>query len=419
LTDSSRIGGEPGLLVDTVAATNVAAVGVWFDRGSRDEAAGEYGSTHFIEHMLFKGTSSRNALDISREIDRLGGSINAFTDRECMALHAVVPEEGLPAACEIFRDVIHDSLFDNEEFLKERSVIENEITAADDDPEEFAADALLRRLWGDEGVARKIGGESAELRALGRDQVNSLYDEHIRGGTRLVSIAGKIEDGKAADLLASWPASPHPPAIRRLPAAPRLESGGESFRSAPFQHVQVFYTTQLESRIDERDYYVLQVANAAVGESMSSRLFQELRENRGLCYSVFTAATLLADRSAWTAFATSSSENAGKLAVALREELSRLLEDGLTETEVADARSHVRGSLLIASADMEYRMRRIARRKLYGYGELSCEEAAGAVSDVSADKVNALLRRFLSTSPVLFGVGPKEARRAFLRAAEA
>lgn len=416
---SFDIGGTR-LLVDSTAAAEVAAVGFWYGVGSRDEAPEEAGSTHFVEHMLFKGTSTRDAFSIAREIDRLGGSINAFTERESVALHAVVPSEGFEAALAILADLVTDSLFDSEEFERERVVIENEIEAADDDPEEAAADAFAERLWGAHPLARKIGGETSEVHALKRDAVFDRYREHFFGVPSLITVAGGIDAEKIVHSVAAVFANANQKAGRttlRRTAPPRPKIQGEAFRKAPYQHVQVFCAFQVDEVIPSSEYYPLDVANAAIGESMGSRLFQELRERRGLCYSVFSGPTLMEGASLWAAYATTSKDTAATLVDALGEEIVRIARDGLEEGEISDAKAHVRGSMKIAAADAEYRMRRLARQALYGAPRLSCAEADERVVAVDADAANLAIRRFFTHAPTIFGVGMKSARLPFCRAA--
>ena len=423
MISSFDIGEESRLLVDQAAAAEVAAVGFWYGIGSRDERIDEAGSTHFVEHMLFKGTSSRGAFSIAREVDRLGGSINAFTERECMALHAVVPAEGFEAALAILADLVTDSLFDITEFERERVVIENEITAADDDPEEAAADAFAERIWGSHPLARKIGGEANQVHSLTRENVYSRYKDLFQGIPPLITVAGGLDPEKVRRAVAGAFAgvhtkTPNKGIALRLPP-PRPKPIGTVFRPAPYQHVQSFCAFQADGVILPADYYALEVANAAIGESMGSRLFQELRERRGLCYSVFSSPSLMADSSLWIIYATSSLDTTAPLMASLGEELVKVMRDGLDDGEVADAKAHIRGSMKIAAADTEYRMRRLARQALYGASPSSCEEAEARVAAVDAAAANAAMRRFFVHAPTIYGVGMKAAKKKFSQAAVA
>ena len=419
MISSFDIGGESRLLVDQAAAAEGAAVGFWYGIGSRDEAQDEAGSTHFIEHMLFKGTRSRDAFSIAREIDRLGGSINAFTERECMAVHAVVPAEGFETALTILADLVTDSRFDAEEFERERVVIENEIVAADDDPEEAASDAFAERLWPGHALARKIGGEVRDVRALGREGVYRRYLDNFRGLPPLITAAGGVEGDRVRDAVeaAFAGAEGHRGPPRRLPP-PLPKSSGEPFRRSPHQQVQTFCAFQAAGPIPSSEYYALEVANAAIGESMGSRLFQELRERRGLCYSVFSAPSLMEDASLFGVYATASKETAARLVDALSEELVRIARTGLEAGEIADAKAHIRGGMKIAAADAEYRMRRLARQALYGAPNFSTAEADAGVAKVDAAAANEAMRRFFVHAPIFYGVGARTAERSFTRSAQ-
>jgi predicted Zn-dependent peptidase len=194
-------------------------------------------------------------------------------------------------------------------------------------------------------------------------------------------------------------------------------SSGEPFRRSPHQQVQTFCAFQAEGPIPSSEYYALEVANAAIGESMGSRLFQELRERRGLCYSVFSAPSLMEDASLFGIYATASKETAAPLVDALAEELVRIARTGMEEGEIADAKAHIRGSMKIAAADAEYRMRRLARQALYGAPNVSTAEADAGVAKVDAAAANEAMRRFFVHAPAFFGVGSRAAERSFTRSA--
>jgi len=404
------------LLIEPTAAAEVAAVGVWYDRGSRDESDLDAGATHFVEHMLFKGTSTRSAASIARRIDALGGAVNAFTEREAMALHAVVPGEAFSEAAEILCDLVMDARFDADDMEKERTVIENEIEAADDDPEEAAGDAFSRRLWGAHPVARKIGGEAAAVRAIHPDRVRGWFENYFQGRATVISVAGSVDPDQVADVflrIASRGRRCVPTVQPQRTPPPASDSTGQSYQVLQGQYVQLFYGLQGQGRLPQDLYYPLAVADAAIGDSMGSRLFQDLREQRGLCYSVYSTPTLLSDASLWTAYATSSIANAGELNKRMGDLIRQIAAQGLEAHELTTAKAHVKGMIKIASQDTEYHMRRIAWQALSESPLLTCAQSIEKIEAVTADEAGRAMDWFFKSKPVIFAVGPKSGRRAF------
>jgi len=425
LITSFDIGGVTRLLVDTAAATEVAAVGVWYALGSRDESEGQVGSTHFIEHMLFKGTPSRNSYEIACEVDRLGGSINAFTERECMALHITVPSDAFESAAAVLIDLISNSIFEENEIEKERTVIANEIEAADDEPEEVASDAFQAHIWPSHPVSRKIAGDLKDLNKLSPELLNNRYNEYFNNRPYVISVAGDVDPERAYKAFScltekknnglKLEQSPSVLPIAPIRQVPNFSPEGPSYVPAPFQHIQLFCAFGSEY-IEEKDYYSLELANAAIGDSMSSRLFQELREKSGLCYTVYSSPSLLSDSSLWTAYATCSKENTGELVKRMNQEIMRLKRNGLFADEVENAKAHIIGSMKIAASDMEYRMRRLARRALYGGPVLSHTEALQKIINLTVADANRAIGLFLKNDPVYFAVGPLSAKSSFKKA---
>ncbi|MFQ3547243.1 MAG: pitrilysin family protein, partial [Termitinemataceae bacterium] len=275
------------LIVETTAAADVAAVGVWYNRGSRDEQASEHGITHIIEHMLFKGTKNLSASQIARSFDVMGGLVNAFTERETMALHATVPLSGFPNAVSILSDIITQAAFDQEEFTKELIVIENELAAVMDDVEELASDAFSEYYWGEHPLAHPIGGNLSDIRQKSLDQVYLFYQNHIQALPDIISVAGGINIDSVYDAFA-----PFIDAVKKKKATHSTYlSSSLAFKNPPSvtvpryhvldsQYVQIFYALPGPERLSDERYHDIIIANAAFGDTMGSRLFQKLREDR-------------------------------------------------------------------------------------------------------------------------------------------
>jgi predicted Zn-dependent peptidase len=423
------IGERSELVVDTMAAAEVAAIGFWYRRGSRDETApggaAPPGSTHFIEHLLFKGTQLRTAYGIAREIDRIGGSLNAFTEREAVVLTALVPAEGFEAAVAVLADMTGASRFEPDETERERAVIINELAAAAEDPEEAAADAFYEELWPGHPLGRRIGGSVADIEALSAADLAGHYRRNYRGAPALVSVAGGVDADRAAGALAAafrgMDPAPDAPDVRRPPetaGGPRI-----AFRPAAAQNIQLFYGAFTPRPAGPEEYYAAQLANAAIGEAMSSRLFQELRERLGLCYTVGSGVASFSDSFLWNAYAATTVEDAAALADTLIKEIRRALAGGLRPEEIADAKSHLIGAFKLAAGDYEYRMRRIGRHLLLGLEPFEVGRSIAWLADAGIDAVGAALADRIGAPPFLFAYGDKRVgprvRRACAAALEA
>ncbi len=404
------------LLVESTAATDVAAVGVWYNRGSRDEPAHLAGATHIIEHMLFKGTEGLSASQIARRFDAMGGLINAFTERETMGIHATIPTSGFTETAHILTDIVTAARFDPEEFKREILVIENEITAALDDVEEVAADAFAQRYWGSHPLGRSIGGSPEDVKSKERDQVFSFYQDHFQGKPHLITVAGGLEPDrviKAFEPLLSttteYPQSdtPNTPVVH-----------GPSYHGLSSQYIQVYYALPGPEHIQDHDYYAIEVANAALGDAMGSRLFQKLREELGLCYTIYSSPNLFRDCSLFSVYGTCAVTHAEELIKRIHEEITTIKLKGFTEEEITNAKSHVAGMITIAAQDVEFKMRRLARQALYKSAIMTCQESIQKINSIKLMDIQKSMELFFQSSPVLFGVGPKSAEKRVTRCIE-
>ena len=388
------------LLVEPVEHTGTAALGFWYGHGSRDERAHEHGCSHLLEHMVFKGTPTRSAARIARDIDRVGGSINAFTDRETTCLHCSVPGDAAPAAAEVLADMATAPALDGAELTKERQVVINEIHAADDSPDERAFQAYVERLWGSHALSRRIAGDVHEVAGIDRDRLLRFFRERFHPSRLVVSVAGRvaveeviatIEDALQRTA-AGWLDAPVPDETAESPAA----------RCSPDHHAGVWrhgdrcHQTYLYAGrplpVDRtvRSYYALTLLSTLVGESMSSRLFQNLRERRGLCYSIGSFRTHLSDLWLWSVFANCVPEAREELIDGLLAELRGLRARPPGREEVDEAMSHLRGALVFAREDMEARMRRMVyQRQTFG-PILSFKEMDSYIHGVARDELEAM-----------------------------
>jgi predicted Zn-dependent peptidase len=389
-----KLANGASLLLEPVDRTDTLCIGFWFLHGSRDESPREGGYSHFLEHMLFKGTARRTALAIAQEIDRVGGIINAFTEKEITCVYAIIPREHLRLAFDVLTDMTVNSVIDASEMEKEKAVIVNEIRSVDDSPEEKGHDRYLREMWGDHPLARKITGEVEEVQAIGRDDLVRFYRRRIVPSNTITAVAGNFPVDEVRDLASAVFTAPgdiEPPAARGGPSWTR------KITSVPdrFNQVQIYAGTCYPLDHDISDYYTSLVFSTAFGESMSCRLFQRLREERGLCYTVYSFRSFFSDTGMWTIYANSTPAQTGEFLRALDGELTRLLAEPLSTAEIEDAKSHLVGSMILSREDMETRMKRLVRQKMMMDRILSFDESVAALRAVSADAVEHFARQCL------------------------
>ncbi len=382
-------------MVEPVEHTGTAALGFWYGHGSRDERPHERGCSHLLEHMVFKGTGRRSAARIARDIDRVGGVINAFTDREATCLYCSVPGSAAPAAAEVLADLATAATLDPDELAKERQVVINEIHAGDDSPDERAFQAFVRRLWGPHVLSRRIAGEVEEVARIDRDRLHRFYRERFHPARLVISIAGQVPVEEVIAVIedalqrsaGTWPDGGAAASEPRCP--PDHHAGVWRERDACHQ-TYLYGGRPLPVERTARSYYELALLSTLAGESMSSRLFQNLREERGLCYAIGSFRTHLSDAWLWSVFANCVPEVREELIDALLDELRALRRRPPDRQEVAEAAGHLRGSLIFAREDMETRMRRMVyQRRTFGR-VLSFEEIDAHLDGVAAEELEAL-----------------------------
>ncbi|MCY4374344.1 MAG: pitrilysin family protein [Spirochaetaceae bacterium] len=395
------------LLVDPVEHTGTAALGFWYGHGSRDERAHEHGCSHLLEHMVFKGTPTRSATQIAREIDRVGGAINAFTDRECTCLYCSVPGSSAPAAAAVLADLATAPTLDTDELAKERQIVINEVQAADDSPDERAYQAYVERLWGTHELSRRIAGEIHEIAEIDRDLLYGFFRERFHPSRLVISVAGRIAIDEVVAAIeealtrsaGTWLGdTAHDQAERSTPA----DRAGIWQEMDSCHQTYLYGGRSLPVPRTVRNYYALTLLSTLTGESMSSRLFQNLRERRGLCYSIGSFRTHFSDVWLWSVFANCVPEAREELIDCLRAELRGLRAHPPEREEIDEAASHLRGALVFAREDMEARMRRMVyQRQTFG-PILSFEEMDSYIHGVGPDELQAMAGLVADTDAFAF-----------------
>jgi predicted Zn-dependent peptidase len=393
------------IATDPVPEARSVAIGVWVSVGSRDEPPHLSGVSHFLEHLLFKGTATRSATDISRTVDRVGGDINAFTSKEYTAYYCRMPKRHGPTGVELLGDVLTDSLLAPDDVESERQVILEELAMDDDSPDDVALRALARQVFGDHGLGRDTAGERPTVRSIRRADIHQFFTDHYRTGATTVVVAGDVDHDEVVDHVGR--------AFAKLPAGDgrvaRVAPGdGDSDVVIDDDSEQVHLAIGGRSVArEDPDREALDVVNHVFGGGLSSRLFEEIRERRGLAYSVYSATSTYTDAGAWTVYAGSMPEHAGDVHRLVEGELDRLVADGITADELAIAVGYLTGAYEMGLEDTGARMSRLGGMLSTLGHVIPVDEQLARWERVShADVRRVVDRVYGANKPVTVSVGP-------------
>ncbi|MEL6477287.1 MAG: pitrilysin family protein [Pseudomonadota bacterium] len=379
-----------------------ATLGIWIEAGARNEDAAQNGIAHFLEHMAFKGTSTRSALDIAEAIEDVGGYLNAYTSRERTAYYARVLGGDVPLALEVLADILRDPVFAEGEIETERGVILQEIGQCLDTPDDIIWDWLQETAYPDQPMGRAILGPPERVKGFARGDFQAFIGTHYRPERMILSAAGQIDHDalvRQAEALFGDMSPLAQPA--RQPAAYR---GGELRREKPLE--QAHFALALPApHYRDPDYYAAQILSVALGGGMSSRLFQEAREKRGLCYTIFANCAAYDDTGLMTIYAGTGAEEVAGLAELTVDELKRAATD-LTEAEIARARAQTKAGLLMGLESSSNRAERMAAL-LSIWGKVpGLEESIAKIDAVGVAEARAMAARLIAGPPVLALYGP-------------
>jgi predicted Zn-dependent peptidase len=387
-------------------------VGVWVGVGSRDEPPSLAGATHYLEHLLFKGTARRNAEAISGAVEAVGGELNAFTTKEYTCYYTHTLDQDLPLALDVLGDMLTGSLLTAEDVEAERSVVLEELAMHDDDPTDAAHELLAAGLWGAGPLGRPIVGTAESVGALRRDQLRRWYRSRYTAPNIVVAAAGNLtHDALVAEVVTAFgvPAGgdgdgppPNPPRPVRNP--PRT-AATVAFRRRRTEQANLVVGLPGLGRTDPR-YPALRALDAVVGGGMASRLFVEVRERRGLAYSVHSFVTGYTDGGMWGVYAGCQPRRAAAVLGVVREQLALVAAAGISPDELARAQGQLRGALVLGLEDTASRMTRLGKAELV-QGELpTLDELLARIDAVTVDEVAALAAELLRRPPALAVVGP-------------
>ena len=376
------------IVTEKVPHLRSATIGLWSEAGSRAESPRDNGIAHFIEHMLFKGTSRRKALDISREIEAVGGMMNACTEREYVFFFAKVLARDFPLAVDILSDIYLNSVFDPDELERERGVVLQEILMVEDNPEDFVDDLFHESYWSGHPLGLPVQGTSTSVGAFTRDRVTAWFGDRFRRRGLIVSVVGNMEHGRIVDTFERQMGALRL-GDRRPPDAPPAPARGAFLKERPSEQVHVCLGAPGIPRTNNRRY-AARVLNTILGGSMCSRLFQEVREKRGLAYAIGSSMVLYSDSGIVKISAGTSRDKVRELLAVVGDVVEEMRRGAIGDEEVAMARALVRGSMILGLESAEYRMSRLAMNELL-FGRIEeHDESLRQVAAVTADEVREL-----------------------------
>jgi predicted Zn-dependent peptidase len=384
------------------------AVGFWVGTGAVDEPDELLGASHFLEHLLFKGTDDRSAAQIAHAVESVGGDMNAFTTQEFTAFYVRVPDEQLEVATDILSDVVWDPAFRSDEVDSERRVILEEIGMRDDTPDDIVHELFAAALFPQHPLGRSVLGTRATIEAAERDAIAEYHRQHYHPSNVVVAAAGNLTHDQMVELVGSRLGNLNGKRPDRIePSFAPVEPVIGEFRSTEQAHLVLGGRALAR---DDDDRYALSVVNQALGGGMSSRLFQEVREKRGLAYSVYSYRVAFDGTGALGVYAGTSPDRAHETLAVIRGELDRLVADGLPEDELLAAKGHLRGSTALSLETSSSRMHRLGRSELTTDEVPSVDELVAAIDAVTVEDANRVIQRVFADEPrVLAVVGPFDA----------
>ncbi|WP_024445986.1 M16 family metallopeptidase [Mycolicibacterium iranicum] len=415
----TQLPGGLRVVTEHIPSVHSASVGVWVNVGSRDEGRSVAGAAHFLEHLLFKSTPTRTAVQIAQAVDAVGGELNAFTAREHTCYYAHVLDSDLALAVDLVADVVLNGRCAAEDVEVERDVVLEEIAMRDDDPEDTLGDVFLSAMFGDHPVGRPVIGSVESISEMTRAQLHSFHLRRYTPDRMVVAVAGNIQHDEVVALVREHFGAR---LVRgRAPVAPRKGAGRVAGRP----------TLQLVNRDGEQTHlslgvrtpgrhwdhrWALSVLNTALGGGLSSRLFQQIRETRGLAYSVYSTVDTFADSGALSIYAGCLPERFDEVVRVTTDVLAEVARDGITAEECRIAKGSLRGGLVLGLEDSGSRMNRIGRSEL-NYGEhRTIAQTLSNIESVTLEEVNAVARQLLTKPFGAAVLGPVRGKRSLPRA---
>jgi predicted Zn-dependent peptidase len=391
------------VLTDDMPHLESASLGIWVKAGSRSESKAEHGISHMLEHMAFKGTKTRNALQIAETIENVGGDLNAATSVEHTGYFARVLKEDVVLAADILADILQNSVFDQDELDREQQVIVQEIGAARDNPDDHVFDLFQEAAYHDQPIGRTILGTVDSVKSFDPGVIRSYMDRHYVGDQMVLCAAGNVNHDALVDV-----ANDRFHALKAdgapAPLKAQYEGGEERLVS---DHEQAHIVLGIEGRAYNSDgFYASQILASILGGGMSSRLFQEVREKRGLCYSVYAFHWAFADSGIFGVAASTGEAEVTELLPVVLDELRKATEN-ITDEEVIRVRNQIRAGLLMSLESPSSRAGQLARQQILWGRPIPLQETVDRINRIGAERVKTIAGQLFSTGKVsLAGIGP-------------
>lgn len=400
------------LVTERIPTLKSVTIGLWVNAGSRDERPQEAGYSHFIEHMLFKGTASRSAADISREIDALGGEMNAFTTRETTTFYVKVLDQHLSQALDLLADLFLHSRLAQKEIEKEKQVVLEEIRMVQDDPEDLIQELHTELVMGTHPLSRPILGKVSTIGQIRRQNLLEYMDRHYRPEGIVVAVAGNFDQQKLEKtmtrLFGRYKTSKATLSETRWPAELH---GGVSMKQKSLEQVHLCVGLP-GMAAGHRDRYVIYALNSVLGGSVSSRLFQEIREKRGLSYSIYSFLSGYSDTGTVTVYAGTRTEEVDRVLDLVCREIQKMARRGMTREELKRTKEQMKGGLMLSLESSHSRMNKLAKDELIAGNHTSLEEMISEIDAVTEQQVSRVARTlFTIENLALTGLGPLSSRQ--------
>jgi predicted Zn-dependent peptidase len=395
------------VVTERIPTLKSVTVGIWVNAGSRDEQPSQAGYSHFIEHMFFKGTRSRSAFEISREIDALGGEMNAFTTRETTTFYIKVLDQQLKQALELLADLFHHSRFDTKDIDKEKQVVLEEIRMVQDDPEDLVQELHTGQVLGRHPLGRSILGREETIRSLRRQDLMSYIEAHYDPTQIVIAIAGNFDQATLTKMVARYfgsdkRANGSAKAARRPPDV----HGGLLTKKKALEQVHLCLGLKGVAA-GHRDRYAVYALNSVLGGSISSRLFQEVREKRGLVYSIYSFLSGYSDIGTITVYAATRPKEVDRVVDLVCREIRRLGKQGMERKELDRAKNQMKGSLMLSLESSHSRMSKLAKDELTYGSRTSLEEMLARIDRVTTVQVNEVGYQLFNLDDLaITGLGP-------------
>lgn len=405
------------IVTEDVPGVRSASFGIWVNVGSRDEDARSAGASHFLEHLLFKGTRSRTALEISSSIEAVGGEMNAFTTKEYTCFYARVIDSDLPLAIDVISELITSSLCRPEDVDAERKVVLEEISMRDDDPSDLVHEVFAEDFYRKHPLSRSILGSEKTITSIKRDAIFDYYKSKYRPDQVVISVAGNFKHRKVVALIEEalsrdgFLEQASAPEIRKSESF-RPIGGRVGLMNRKTEQAHLFLGLPAVDR-DDPQRFTVGVLSAALGGGMSSRLFQEVREKRGLAYSVYSYAQQFSGTGHLGFYAGTAPESAKEVIKVIQGIASDVAANGLSDEELARAKGAVRGSLVLSQEDTGSRMSRIGKSELVYGAVMSFDEILNEIERVDSHGIRKVAGELLAASPTLAVVGPFKSASPF------